>query len=220
MTINITKKQIIIALSAIVVILVGVFGYNAYRASQYEKNTEHFKEYSYKLYLVSTNLCSQINSVWSGYIFDDKHYFGPKSGGSYSSSYSSVEEPIYCSNFSEIILHQEVFFTRKGFIKLMDEYRKEMKESFEKMTPPPGKYKDEHETMQKMYNAVNALCNCAVKPDGSLQSYTALVRENDKKFLEAIEQSEIELCPIENKRSEYQQTVIKAVQDRLGSLDD
>ena len=89
MTINITKKQIIIALSAIVVILVGVFGYNAYRTSQYEKNTEHFKEYSYKLYLVSTNLCSQINSVWSGYIFDDKHYFGPKSGGSYSSSYSS-----------------------------------------------------------------------------------------------------------------------------------
>lgn len=224
MTINISKKHLIIALSVLAVLLLGYFGYNSYRTSQYEKNAELFKENAYKLYIVSSNLCAQINSVWSGYIFDDKHYFGPKTGNSFSSSYTYStdyqEERIYCSNFSEIIAQQELFFKRKGFIDLMDNYKKGMKEAFEKMSPAPGKYKDVHQTMQKMYNAANALYNSATSPDGSLQSYASSFHETDKAFIEAIEQSEIEICPIEGKRMEYQATVVKAIQEKLGNIDD
>lgn len=224
MTVDIKKKHIIIALSILAILLVGYFGYNSYRTSQYEKNAGAFKENAYKLYIVSSNICSQINSVWSGYIFDDKHYFGPKTGNSFSSSYcyssDYQEDRIYCSNFSEMIMQEEKFLTRKGFHDLLNEYKNGMKEAFEKMTPAPSKYKECHATMQKMYNAANALYNAATNPDGSLQSYASSIHDADKQFIEAIEQSEIEICPIEGKRMEYQATVIKAVNEKLGSIND
>ena len=211
MTININKKQIIIALSAIAIIVIGVIGYNSYRTSQYEKHVAEFKENAYKLYVLSGYMCSEVNSVWRGYIFDDKKCFNTKSGQSLKWSYSSEENVVYCSNFSEIIAKLENFYSSHGITDLADSYRKNMKHAFEQMTPPPGKYKDVHNTMQKMYNSVNTLYKSATSPDGSLQTYTTSVNETAENFNEAFEQSEIEICPIEDKKSMYEEKVLKEV---------
>ena len=156
MTINIEKKKIIIGCSVLILLFCSYIGFSMYNNYQYKKNAETFKEHAYKLFLITSNVCSQINTIWQDYIFDDKVYFSPVTGNSSSFGYSSGsidEEKVYCSSFSEIIIHEQEFLKKKGILTLIEKHKKKMKDAFESMTPPPSRYKKEHETLINMYNA-------------------------------------------------------------------
>lgn len=222
MTINIEKKKIIIICSVLLLVVFGYIGFSLYDNYKYKKNAETFKEHAYKLFLITSNVCSQINTIWQDYIFDDKEYFSPVTGNSSSFGYSSGdidEQKVYCTSFSEIIIQEEKFLQKKGIITLIENHQKKMKDAFENMTPPPSKYKKEHETLIKMYNAANSLYHSAINPSGNLQSYTVSISENSNNFIEAIEQSEIEICPINKLRGEFQLDIITAIEKCLKSED-
>lgn len=172
MTINIGKKQLIIGVVAIAVIIVGVFGVSALKNSAYEKNAKQMQRNIHELYYTSSILSSEIHTTWRDYIMDDKEYMDKVTGKFYEDSWGVPNEYKWCSSFSVAIAEKQGYYEDKGVQDSLDSLYSATKALLTEMTPAPDKFKDFHSDLSELFHTAEAMYNCAVDPDGNLQSYT------------------------------------------------
>ncbi len=174
MTINIEKKQLVTSAVVVIVVLVGVFGFLAVKNATYEKNAKSCQENIHKLYYMSALLSSEIHDTWNNYIFDDKEYIDRNTGKFYETSYDMPNDADkkWCSNFSEAIAEKLVYYKQKGIENTLDSLHSTTKSLLSPMTPAPKKFYTLHKDLNELFHTAEAMYNCAVSPEGNLQSYT------------------------------------------------
>lgn len=172
MTINIGKKQLIIAIVTIVLIIIGVFGFSVIKHSVYENNAKQLQKNIHELYYTSALLSSEIHTTWSDYIFDDKEYMDIATGKFYEYSWELPDEYKWCSSFSVAIAEKQGYYDAKGVQDSLNSLYSATKSLLTEMTPAPEKFKDFHSDLSELFHTAEAMYNCAVDPDGNLQSYT------------------------------------------------
>lgn len=173
MTINIGKKQLIIAVVAFLVIAIGVLGVSALKNSSYEKNAKQMQKNIHELYYTSSILSSELHTTWRDYIMDDKEYMDKVTGKFYEDSWDVPNEYKWCSSFSVAIAEKQRFYEDKGVEGSLDSLYSATKLLLTEMTPSPKKFRELHSDLSELFHTAEAMYNCAVDPDGNLQSYTS-----------------------------------------------
>lgn len=157
MTINFSKKHLIIACSIIAVIIVTLFGYHFYSISQYEKNAKEFKARVSAIQLPMAIILDDYQKNWHSAIWDHKAIN--------QNGYSS-----YCSDFSTAL--QWRIEANKNGVNLINTHFNKIKDLMEKMDNPPGKYEKVHEKFMDIYNKLYKVNSQCKFPEGSLQSFS------------------------------------------------
>ncbi len=179
MVIDIKKKYLFLVAGIIVILSAAFIVFNSIRNENYEKNVKVCQENIYKLYFMSTLAASDIQTTWQEYIFDDKKYMDKKTGKFYSSPYDlpADADEQYCYDFNDAIVAKVSFLqNRKAFVT-MDSLYTATKNLLKELTPAPKKYKDLHEDINELFHTAEAMYNCAILPQGNLQSYTSSINE-------------------------------------------
>lgn len=178
MTINIKNKYLFFVAGIIVILSVAFIVFNSIRNEKYEKNVKVCQENLYKLYFMSTLAASDVQTTWQEYIFDDKTYMDKNTGKFYSYSYEVPgDSELYCYDFNDAISAKVSFFQTTKASVTMDSLYIATKNILKELTPAPRKYKELHEDINELFHTAEAMYNCAILPQGSLQSYTSSINE-------------------------------------------
>lgn len=157
MTVNISKKQLIIGGSIIALIILALIGYHFYSISQYEKNAKEFKAGVSALQLPMAYVLDDYQNNWRSAIYDDR----------------AINEDgfsTYCGDFSTAIRWR--MNANKEIVGVINSHFVSLKLLMEKMKNPPGKYEKVHEKLLNIYNNMYKLNSLCESPDGSLQSFS------------------------------------------------
>ena len=131
MSIDAIKRNILF-LSAIAIVLIGIFSYNSYHERNVRKYSEKFLEYSFKYCIISSIIGERECAVCNRCVMN-KLYFNTKTGETYSEdecTRSMVNDLIYCSSKNEMLNQQAFFYTGMGVMDLLEDYREKMDDAF------------------------------------------------------------------------------------------
>lgn len=207
MTINIGKKQVIIAVIAVVTIVVGFFGLSSMKNSKYEKNAKHCQENVHMLYYMSALMSSEIHDTWRNYIFDDKEYIDRNTGKFYERSWNMPDDADekWCSSFSVAIAEKTNYYEKKGVKTTLDSLYSATKSLLTEMTPAPKKFNALHNDIVELFHTTEAMYNCAVSPEGNLQSYTAEINSLSSDYKKQSSNVDIQIGEVDEfKKSEFE----------------
>lgn len=198
MTINITKKQIIIAAAVIAGLVVVILAGGAIKNANYKKNAKKCQENLYGLYSISSYASALIHDTWSEYIFKDKEYFD-SSNGKFYERYDSFNRPgaTWCEDFNDAIAHKRRYMREKGVYRTIDSLYRDTKAIMTKMTPPPSKYNTIHNDINTLYRTVEGMYNCASSPEGNLRSYTEMINRLSADYKIQMSQVDIEIGEVD-----------------------
>lgn len=157
MTINLSKKYLIIGCTILAVLIAALIGYHFYSVSQYEKNAKEFKARVSAIQLPIAIILDDYQKNWRSAIWDHK----------------AINEnglSSYCYDFSTA-LKWRVNANKNG-VNLINAHFSTIKSLMEKMDNPPGKYEKVNEKFMDIYNKLYKLNSQCKSPEGSLQSFS------------------------------------------------
>lgn len=157
MTINISKKHLIIAISAIAFICVALVGHHFYAISQYEKNAKEFKARVSTLQVPMAYVLDDYLTNWRSAIFDHR-------------AEDQIGISTYCNDFSTAINWRMI--ANKTSVNLINSYFYDLERLMKKMENPPSKYEKIQEKFMSIYNKMYRLKSQCTSPEGSLQSFS------------------------------------------------
>jgi hypothetical protein len=157
MTITISKKHLIIAISVLALIGISFVGHHFYSISQYEKNAKEFKARVTTLQVPMAYVLDDYQKNWRSAIFDHQ-------------AIDQIGVSTYCSDFSDAINWRMI--ANKTSIRFIETYFYDLERLMKKMDNPPSKYEKVQEKFMSIYNKMYKLKSQCKSPDGSLQSFT------------------------------------------------
>lgn len=192
---NKIKKVVLIAGTALILIIVAIFGIvqvQKKKAAEEAKKTK--QEYVTNLNTITYTMldgcskaetcCNMIKSVWSNAIYEEED----KKTDKYTRPYG-----FFLSDFNDAL---ENLFDDSSFLSKVDNVsdNQDMVNSLmKKMKKPPEEYKEAHDKMLEFYDEYIILTNLATNPSGSLQTYSNSFNESDTKAVNCYKALEVYL---------------------------
>jgi hypothetical protein len=188
MTINLSKKHLIIGASAIALIIGAFVAYHYYSVSQYEKNAKEFKARVSALELPMAIVLDDYQTNWRSAIFDDR-------------AVDETGHKTYCSDFSTALKWR--MNANKKLVDLINSHFLDVKRLMGKMENPPGKYEKVHEKFKSIFNNLYKLNSQCKSPDGSLQSFSKEVNDLFNDIKTEMNETDLTISVESGKISDY-----------------
>ena len=178
-------------------ILLAIAGVIVGRNLIYKKNAKDCQLVIQKLYFASSMAASRIHDNWMEYIFDDKHYIDLNNGKMYKFPYSSYNFPeghhsAYCYDITDVVQETSDYLDDLTVTDTIKNLYYTSKRLMTKMTPAPSRYRTVNYNITQLFHAVEELYDCAVSPDGNLESYTKSINSSSSDYKKYSSQVEIE----------------------------
>lgn len=194
-----SKVGIFILAAILIVGILAVVFINKYNNEKnYEKKLKEFVIESGKSSMASAYICDDLRSIWSDYIFKDKHYFNQNTGKIGDDWVGVWNE--YCSNFSEAV-NNKIKWNNKNLPSELTEPYRTAKRLYKEMTPPPSKYKEIHTYVKQMFKAMERLHELSENPKGNLSAFStdcnAAVNDYTSALSDLTNESEIDFSKVD-----------------------
>lgn len=163
MTITITKKHVAIVISIIALISIA-YGLITLDHFDYEGTAKEAKLNMKMVNDISSEILSDYHKNWSMAISDNQYY-------------DEKGELRYTYKFSEAIQARYNYFTKKGYINVLDSLDNKIKEDMTSLEKHSSKHKDVHSSLLKLYNTSSTLYSLVKDPKGSLLTFTQRVND-------------------------------------------
>lgn len=180
-----TKKYLIAALVAIVVLIAAFFVGNALHQQKLEKEAAQLKaEYESNIKNVSFSMLvgasnaetagNLIKRVWQNAIYEERDsetdkYTRPN--GWFVDDFNDALSNLFSDETFKASL-ASIETNQEGVSKIMRELKN-----------PPEEYKDAYASLKELYDAYNALTNLALNPTGSLSTFSQNFNAADAEFI-------------------------------------
>lgn len=164
MTITITKKHLFAFLGVIVCALIIFFAVKSCGKADYETTAKEMKLNAMVAASISQEILADYHKNWSSAINDHR-------------AINADGESEYCYEFSEAITWRYVYYTKKGYISVLDSVANVVKEKMKIMEDAPSKYEETQKSFLAMYNDMNTLISLVKDPKGSLLTFGQRVNE-------------------------------------------
>lgn len=164
MTITITKKHLFAFLGIIVCAFIFFLVTKFYGKADYETTAKDMKLNAIVAASISQEILADYQKNWSSAISDHR-------------AINSDGKSEYCSEFSEAIAWRYIFFTKKGYISVLDSVANIVKEDMKIMEDAPSKFEETQKSFLAMYNDMNTLISLVKDPKGSLMTFGQRVNE-------------------------------------------
>jgi FKBP-type peptidyl-prolyl cis-trans isomerase len=164
MTITISRKSITAGAIAIIVIVLGIFIYQKYSISRYEKAAKEMK------------INTSVNIALLGEVLNDIHdaWNTGIEGGSIQ---NADGEDIYVHDMTEAVQIRLAYWKSKGIYDIIDSLAKETSDDMEIMSNTPSKYKDIQKAFTEIYNNTNELISLSKVPQYSLVAFSQKIND-------------------------------------------
>lgn len=164
MTITITKKHLFALLGIVACAIIFFLAVNSFGKADYETTAKDMKLNAMVAASISQEILADYQKNWSSAISDHR-------------AINSDGKSEYCSEFSEAIAWRYIFFTKKGYISVLDSVANIVKEDMKIMEDAPSKFEETQKSFLAMYNDMNTLISLVKDPKGSLMTFGQRVNE-------------------------------------------
>ena len=164
MKIIIEKKHLFGLLCAVLFVCMVFVSYKSCGKADYETTAKEMKINAMATVSIASQILSDYQMNWQKAI-NDKH------------AYNADGESQYCSDFNEALLWRKIYFTKTGYIGILDSLSNVVKEEMKILEDTPSKFEDTQKSFLAMYNDMNTLVSLVKEPKGSLLTFGQTVNE-------------------------------------------
>ena len=164
MTITISKKHLFAFLGIVAIAIIAVLFIKSCGKADYESTAKDMKMNA----MITSNIAGQIladyQKNWQSAINDHR-------------AINIDGKSEYCSEFSEAIAWRFLYYSKKGYIKVLDSLSNTVKEDMKIMEDAPSKFEETQKSFLALYNDMNTLISLVKDPKGSLMTFGQRVNE-------------------------------------------
>lgn len=174
------KKQILIGVVALIIIVGGIIGLNFYHRQQYEKKLIQTSEDMINLGADSEKVVNNYITIWSGLARGNYNYDWTRP---YIATLIGIDPNEFVNNTSPLKLDDKALGFNDG-LKCYKEYNVNtgvndsiinrmngIEKNISELNNPPSKYKESYNSLLDMYTNLKNFVDLTIDPSGSLISY-------------------------------------------------
>jgi FKBP-type peptidyl-prolyl cis-trans isomerase len=206
MNITLSKKNIIIAVIAIVVIILGSIFYLKFKTLRYEKAAKEMKINSSVNLALLSEVLEDISNAWNTGI----------EGGDVLNE-NGENTYVHDMNYA-VQLRINVWKTR-GMYDVIDSISKKTTEEMEIMSNSPSKYKDVQKTFLEIYNNINELISLSKTPQYSLMAFSQKVNDLLMNSNSKLKETDLQIKVDDKKIQERDLSVLEAISQKQKDLE-